>query len=80
MAKSCALLRERFGSRIASVIHLAAFYDFSRREDVPWNLALSMAIGVAVMFSRLLFDATGEAADNDHLTGARRYLHGDRAA
>lgn len=29
MARACALLRERYGHKIASVIHLAAFYDFS---------------------------------------------------
>ncbi|HVL74577.1 MAG TPA: NAD(P)-dependent oxidoreductase, partial [Noviherbaspirillum sp.] len=33
-ARACAQLRERYGSRIASVIHLAAFYDFSG-EDNP---------------------------------------------
>ena len=29
LAAACATLRERYGSHIASVIHLAAFYDFS---------------------------------------------------
>ena len=29
LAAACAALRERHGARIASVIHLAAFYDFS---------------------------------------------------
>lgn len=29
MAHACARLRERYGTKIASVIHLAAFYDFS---------------------------------------------------
>ena len=29
MARACADLRARYGNRIASVIHLAAFYDFS---------------------------------------------------
>ena len=29
LAKACAQLRERFGGRVASVLHLAAFYDFS---------------------------------------------------
>ena len=37
---------------------------------VPWTLMASIAIGVALMFSRLLFDASGSAADNDHLIGA----------
>lgn len=30
---ACASLRERFGNHIASVIHLAAFYDFSGEDD-----------------------------------------------
>jgi len=29
----CAGIRERYGNRIASVIHLAAFYDFSGEDD-----------------------------------------------
>lgn len=29
LAKACNLLRARYGNRLASVIHLAAFYDFS---------------------------------------------------
>jgi hypothetical protein len=37
---------------------------------VPWNLVASIAIGMALMFSRILFDASGPAADNDHLMGA----------
>jgi nucleoside-diphosphate-sugar epimerase/uncharacterized membrane protein len=38
--------------------------------SLPWNLAASIAIGAALMFSRVLFDAAGEAANNDHLIGA----------
>ena len=37
---------------------------------LPWSLAASIAIGAALMFSRLLFDASGAAADNDHLIGS----------
>lgn len=37
---------------------------------LPWNLAASIAIGAALMFSRVLFGAEGQAADNDHLIGA----------
>ena len=33
LESACATLRERFGNRIASVIHLAAFYDFSGEDD-----------------------------------------------
>jgi nucleoside-diphosphate-sugar epimerase len=37
---------------------------------VPWNLAACLAIGAALMLSRPLFGASGEAANNDHLIGA----------
>jgi uncharacterized membrane protein len=37
---------------------------------LPWSLAASIAIGAALMFSRVLFDAAGQAADNDHLIGS----------
>lgn len=37
---------------------------------VPWTLALSAAIGIGLMLTRLLFDTSGAAADNDHLIGA----------
>lgn len=33
LQKACAAVRERYGNRIASVIHLAAFYDFSGEEN-----------------------------------------------
>ena len=38
--------------------------------NLPWSLAGCIGIGVALMFTRVLFDATGQAADNDHLIGA----------
>ncbi|NMG15339.1 SPW repeat domain-containing protein [Aromatoleum bremense] len=37
---------------------------------VPWTLALSIVLGAVLMLSRLLFDTTGTAADNDHVVGA----------
>ena len=33
LAAACASLRQRYGGRLASVIHLAAFYDFSGQPD-----------------------------------------------
>jgi nucleoside-diphosphate-sugar epimerase len=37
---------------------------------VPWTLVTSALIGAALMFTRVIFDTTGAAADNDHLIGA----------
>lgn len=37
---------------------------------LPWTLAASAVLGVLLMFSRVLFDAVGTAADNDHVAGA----------
>lgn len=37
---------------------------------VPWTLVVSTAIGIALMCTRLLFDASGAAADNDHIIGS----------
>ena len=37
LQKACEALRARYGSRIESVIHLAAFYDFSGREDPKYE-------------------------------------------
>lgn len=34
MSSGCELLRQRYGQRIASVIHLAAFYDFSDKPTI----------------------------------------------
>jgi nucleoside-diphosphate-sugar epimerase len=33
LAQGCSILRERYGSRLAAVIHLAAFYAFSSEPD-----------------------------------------------
>ncbi|WP_354682979.1 NAD-dependent epimerase/dehydratase family protein [Cupriavidus necator] len=38
--------------------------------NLPWTLLASGAIGIALMGSRLLFDASGAAADNDHIVGS----------
>lgn len=37
---------------------------------LPWTLVLSAMIGVALMLTRLLLDASGTAANNDHIVGA----------
>lgn len=37
---------------------------------LPWTLVLSVAIGVALMLTRVLLDASGTAANNDHVIGA----------
>lgn len=37
---------------------------------LPWTLVLSVAIGVALMLTRVLLDASGTAANNDHIVGA----------
>lgn len=36
----------------------------------PWTLVLSAVIGAALMLTRVLLDASGAAADNDHLVGS----------
>jgi nucleoside-diphosphate-sugar epimerase/uncharacterized membrane protein len=38
--------------------------------SVPWNLALSIAIGIWLMFSRAALGSEGRAADADHVIGA----------
>jgi hypothetical protein len=37
---------------------------------LPWTLVLSVAIGAALMLTRVLLDASGAAANNDHVVGA----------
>jgi len=37
LAAACHALRERYGTRLASVIHLAAFYDFSGEPDPRYD-------------------------------------------
>lgn len=38
--------------------------------NLPWTLLASTAIGVLLMFTRLLFDTTGNAANSDHIVGS----------
>ncbi|HET9462920.1 MAG TPA: NAD-dependent epimerase/dehydratase family protein, partial [Thiobacillus sp.] len=38
--------------------------------NLPWPLALSAALGIGLMCTRLLFDTAGAQADSDHLLGA----------
>jgi hypothetical protein len=38
--------------------------------NLPWSLALSMALGVWLMCTRLIFGTEGAQADSDHLIGA----------
>jgi uncharacterized membrane protein len=38
--------------------------------NLPWSLALSAALGIGLMCTRLLFDTAGAQADSDHLLGA----------
>jgi magnesium-transporting ATPase (P-type) len=38
--------------------------------SVPWTLLASTVIGVMLMFTRLLFDTTGNAANSDHVIGS----------
>lgn len=48
-----------------------AFWADTRRGiTLPWTLATSIAIGVALMLTRLLFDTSGSMANSDHVVGA----------
>ena len=38
--------------------------------NLPWNLMVSIAIGVWLMCTRLIFDTSGALANSDHLVGA----------
>jgi hypothetical protein len=38
--------------------------------NVPWTLALSAALGIGLMCTRLVFGTEGAQADSDHLLGA----------
>jgi hypothetical protein len=42
----------------------------TRGVTYPWTLTLSIAIGVWLTFTRLVFDSSGAMADSDHLMGA----------
>jgi hypothetical protein len=38
--------------------------------NVPWTLAASVALGLGLMFTRVIFGTEGAQADSDHLLGA----------
>lgn len=42
----------------------------ARGITFPWTLIASVLIGVALMLTRVIFDTSGTAANNDHLIGA----------
>jgi nucleoside-diphosphate-sugar epimerase len=49
----------------------SAFWNDTRRGiTLPWTLAVSIAIGVFLMLTRLVFDTAGEMANSDHVVGA----------
>ncbi len=48
----------------------AAAASAVRGVNVPWTLLASSAIGLWLMFSRLVFDTVPPFADSDHLVGA----------
>src|SRR5688572_10690907 len=43
---------------------------FSGGVTLPWSLNACVAIGVALMFTRLLFGTEGAMANSDHLVGS----------
>ena len=48
----------------------AALKDMMRGTTVPWTLAVSVGIGILLMFTRLLFGTAGGLANSDHLVGS----------
>jgi hypothetical protein len=49
----------------------AAFWrDTARGVTLPWTLAASIAIGVFLMLTRLVFGTEGDMANSDHVVGA----------
>jgi nucleoside-diphosphate-sugar epimerase len=57
---------DNFDAPAGAVIRNMLFSGIS----VPWTLMLSTVLGIVLMCSRLLFDTSGAAADNDHIVGA----------
>ena len=49
---------------------MAFVADAARGVTLPWTLAASIAIGAALMLSRVLFGASGGIADSDHVVGS----------
>lgn len=48
----------------------AAFIDMIRGVTFPSTLLVSTAIGIILMFTRVLFGTTGQMANSDHLMGS----------
>jgi uncharacterized membrane protein len=46
------------------------FREMVAGATLPWTLAVSTLLGIWLMFSRLVFGASGAMADSDHLVGA----------
>ena len=44
--------------------------DMIRGVTIPWTLAVSAALGLLLMFTRLLFGTAGAMANSDHVVGA----------
>lgn len=47
-----------------------AFMAAARGVTLPWTLLASVALGIWMMFTRLLFDTEGVMANSDHLVGS----------
>ncbi|HYC95983.1 MAG TPA: vitamin K epoxide reductase family protein, partial [Sphingomicrobium sp.] len=47
-----------------------AWAEAKRGVSLPWTLAVSIAIGLFLMLTRLTISTTGSMADSDHLMGA----------
>ncbi|MES2918753.1 MAG: vitamin K epoxide reductase family protein [Pseudomonadota bacterium] len=44
--------------------------EMTQGVPIPWPLAVSALIGIWLMFTRLVFDSSGDMANSDHLVGA----------
>ncbi len=58
--------RDEFAAPVRTIVREA----LTGGINVPWTLAASIAIGVWLMCSRLVFGTEGAQADSDHLLGA----------
>jgi nucleoside-diphosphate-sugar epimerase len=66
MAGGSADYSDNFEARPGALLHEMLHSGLT----VPWNLAASTAIGIVLMCSRLIFDTSDAAADNDHVVGS----------
>ena len=48
----------------------AAGRDMARGVTLPWTLLVSIALGIVLMFTRVLWGAGGAMANSDHVVGA----------